>query len=122
MYEFTKTINYQREIQNISKLDDTAKNKKKELDEINEIIYNKKEEIESLQKQINDEEKGAEKVNEYLTGFFGHQYLSLEAFKEGEDKPYRFTIVRDGKPAYHLSEGECSLVAFAISWRVWRII
>lgn len=112
VYEFAKTINYQQEIINISKLDDTAKNKKKELDDINEIINNKKKEIESLKKQINDEEKGAEKVNEYLTGFFGHQYLSLEAFKEGEDKPYRFTIVRDGKPAYHLSEGECSLVAF----------
>lgn len=112
VYEFARTINYQREIQNVSKLDDTAKNKKKELDNINEIIDNKKKEIESLRKQINDEENGAKKVNEYLTGFFGHQYLSLDAYKDGEDKSYRFRIVRDGKPAYHLSEGECSLVAF----------
>ena len=62
--------------------------------------------------KINDEEKGAKKVNDYLTGFFGHQYLSLDAYKDGEDKFYRFRIVRDGKMAYHLSEGECSLVAF----------
>ena len=112
VYEFTKTINYQREIQNISKLEKTSAKKEKELDDINKIIDDKKKAIKSLRMLTNDEEKGAKKVNDYLTGFFGHQYLSLEAVKEGEDKPYRFTIVRDGKPAYHLSEGECSLVAF----------
>lgn len=112
VYEFAKTINYQQEIKKIESLKKTATKKEKELEDINKTINTKKEEIESLRQQINDEEKGAKKVNEYLTGFFGHQYLSLEAFKEGEDKPYRFTIVRDGKPAYHLSEGECSLVAF----------
>lgn len=112
VYEFLKTINYEQEIKKISKLEGVAGKKKDALDSINKIIDNKKKEIESLREQINDEEKGAKKVNDYLTGFFGHQYLSLEAFKEGEDKPYRFTIVRDGKPAYHLSEGECSLVAF----------
>lgn len=112
VYEFAKTINYQQETKKIESLKKTATKKEKELEDINKTINTKKEEIESLRQQINDEEKGAKKVNEYLTGFFGHQYLSLEAFKEGEDKPYRFTIVRDGKPAYHLSEGECSLVAF----------
>lgn len=112
VYEFAKTINYQQEIKKIESLKKTATKKEKELEDINKTINTKKEEIESLRQQINDEEKGAKKVNEYLTGFFGHQYLSLEAFKEGEDKPYQFTIVRDGRPAYHLSEGECSLVAF----------
>ena len=59
--------------------------------------------------------KGAKKVNEYLTNFFGHQFLTLEAKKEddpNDSKRIRFEVIRDGKKAYHLSEGECSLLAF----------
>lgn len=112
VYEFVETINYEQEIKKISRLEGVTGKKKDALDNINEIIDNKKKEIESLRQQINDEVNGANKVNEYLTGFFGHQYLSLEAVKDGEGKSYRFKILRDGKKAYHLSEGECSLVAF----------
>jgi len=45
-----------------------------------------------------------------------NQFLTLEAKKEdntGETlKRIRFEVIRDGKKAYHLSEGECSLLAF----------
>lgn len=63
---------------------------------------------------MNDEEKGALKVNEYLSNYFGHNFLSLQAVEDTDngEKRIRFEIVRDGKRAYHLSEGECSLIAF----------
>ena len=72
--------------------------------------------VAAKKRELNDEEKGAKKVNEYLNNFFGHQFLSLEAKKDeipGEDsRRIRFEVIRDGKKAYHLSEGECSLLAF----------
>jgi wobble nucleotide-excising tRNase len=55
------------------------------------------------------------KVNEYLNNFFGHDFLTLKALEESDqlgDKKIRFEIIRNGKKAYHLSEGECSLIAF----------
>jgi wobble nucleotide-excising tRNase len=67
-------------------------------------------------RELNDEEKGAQKVNEYLSNFFGHQFLTLEATTDlitgSNSKHIRFEVIRDGKKAYHLSEGERSLLAF----------
>jgi wobble nucleotide-excising tRNase len=67
-------------------------------------------------RELNDEEKGAKKVNEYLNNFFGHQFLTLEAKTDAiatdSLKRIRFEVIRDGKKAYHLSEGERSLLAF----------
>lgn len=72
--------------------------------------------ISNKQKELKDESKGAEKVNELLNNYLGHSFLSLEAIEfEDEytgDKKYRFEIHRDNKKAYHLSEGENSLIAF----------
>lgn len=78
---------------------------------------NKKEALLAEKKrELNDEEKGAGKVNEYLNDYFGHRFLSLEPKKddvtEEESRRIRFEVIRDGKKAYHLSEGECSLLAF----------
>ena len=64
---------------------------------------------------MKDEEKGALKVNEYLNNFFGHDFLTLQALGDADvsgGKKIRFEIVRNGKKAHHLSEGECSLIAF----------
>ncbi|MDF5810203.1 AAA family ATPase [Pseudomonas aeruginosa] len=38
-------------------------------------------EIKDLKSQLKDESKGADKVNEYLNSFFGHNSLKLEAFE-----------------------------------------
>ena len=47
-----------------------------------------------------------------IPNFFGHDGIKLEA-RDGEDKAtVKFEITRDGKAAYNLSEGECSLIAF----------
>lgn len=67
--------------------------------------------IEDKERLMKDEEKGALKVNEYLNNFFGHDFLTLQALEEA-DKKIRFEIIRNGKKAHHLSEGECSLIAF----------
>lgn len=71
--------------------------------------------IEDKERLMKDEEKGASKVNEYLNNFFGHNFLTLQALEEADNlgsKKIRFEIIRNGKKAHHLSEGECSLIAF----------
>lgn len=71
--------------------------------------------ISELKAQLKDESKGADRVNDYLNNFFGHQSLSLKAIEEIHDDAstgYRFEVTRNDKKAFHLSEGECSLIAF----------
>lgn len=65
-----------------------------------------------LQGQQKDERKGAERVNSLLNHFFGHDGIKLEAKDNAEKNAVKFEITRDGKSAYNLSEGECSLIAF----------
>lgn len=65
-----------------------------------------------LQGQQKDERKGAERVNSLLNHFFGHDGIKLEAKDNAEKNTVKFEITRDGKSAYNLSEGECSLIAF----------
>ncbi len=65
--------------------------------------------------QLKDESKGADQVNFYLNNFFGHEFLSLKAIEENPgdaSSGYRFEVTRNEKQAFHLSEGECSLIAF----------
>ena len=72
--------------------------------------------ISKLKAQLKDESKGADRVNDYLNNFFGHQFLTLKAIKygAGEDEMtgYRFVVTRNGEKAHHLSQGECGLIAF----------
>ena len=69
-------------------------------------------EVTRLQSQQKDERKGAERVNVLLNHFFGHDGIKLEAKDNAETSAVKFEITRDGKSAYNLSEGECSLIAF----------
>lgn len=114
--KYLTTIRYQDQLSDINtkkeKLEVIEKNGKK----LSAVITDKEALLAGKKRELNDEEKGAKKVNEYLNNFFGHKFLSLEAKKdevaEEESKRIRFEIIRDGKKAYHLSEGECSLLAF----------
>jgi wobble nucleotide-excising tRNase len=111
---FIDTIGYVAEIEKINNLD-TAKNEAgNALQAIQKQIDEKKQTIEGLKRCLNDEEKGALKVNEYLNHTFGHQFLTLKAVQgeEVDGKKIRFEIMRSGQKALNLSEGECSLVAF----------
>ncbi len=115
VFDFLKTIQYENEISKIDRLRSNleAENKKKE--EVEEKIKNLIVLINDKERLLKDEENGALKVNDYLNNFFGHNYLSLQALEEENqigDKKIKFEVIRDGKKAYHLSEGECNLIAF----------
>lgn len=114
--DYLLTIGYQAQLDSIAELKEKLDAENTEKTRINGEISQKEALVATKKRELNDEEKGAKKVNEYLTNFFGHQFLTLEAKKDelGEEgsKRIRFEVIRDGKKAYHLSEGECSLLAF----------
>lgn len=109
---FIKDIDYEAknlQIEQISKelhqLETTIRN----LDNRQAEITRK---ISELSMQLQDESKGAELVNNYLKNHFGHEALQLVATEDPDSRAITFSITRNGEPAYNLSEGECSLVAF----------
>lgn len=86
-------------------------------DEAETIIKQKKKSIEELKGKLKDESKGADRVNELLNHYFGNKHLKLEAIPiqlspETDTISYAFKVVRENAKAYHLSSGECSLIAF----------
>lgn len=112
--DFLTTIKYSDQQAEINKLAIKVEDAKKASQEIATRVKSLELAVESKKRELNDEEKGAIKVNEYLNDYFGHGSLSLQAIedKEDEEKQIRFQVIRDGKKAHHLSEGECSLLAF----------
>ena len=76
------------------------------------VILEREKMVTALRGQQKDERKGADKVNSLLNHFFGHDCIKLEAKDNFEKTAVKFEISRDGKSAYNLSEGECSLIAF----------
>lgn len=115
--QFVDDIKYSDLCKEIDNLKKEADQKKTEFDTFKVDVGKKETELAIKKSQLNDEEKGANKINEYLTNFFGREFLQLVPIKEeseNEDaKHYRFEIQRNGKKAYNLSEGECRLVAFS---------
>lgn len=114
--DYLITIGYQEQLSSIEELNGKLDAAEQDKGKIEADIRKKEELIAAKKRELNDEEKGAKKVNEYLNDFFGHQFLTLEAKKDEitseESKRIHFEVIRDGKKAYHLSEGECSLLAF----------
>lgn len=114
--DYLLTIDYSKQLDLIESLKKKKDEAQQEQENVNKNITKIQTQIMAKKRELNDEEKGAKKVNEYLNNFFGHQFLTLEAKKdEGltqDSKRIRFEVIRDGKKAYHLSEGECSLLAF----------
>lgn len=115
--QFVDDIKYSDLCSEIEMLRIEADQKKKEFDTFKDDVGKKETELAVKKSQLNDEEKGANKVNEYLSNFFGHEFLQLVPIKEESEiedaKHYRFEIQRNGNKAYNLSEGECRLVAFS---------
>lgn len=115
VFTFLIDIDYQSALDEIQKLGQEQQfdlaQKNLLLDQANTLKNN----ILILQAQLKDESKGAEKVNEYLNKFFEHQGLQLTSIEESSPESYksiRFEVSRKGAKAFHLSEGECSLIAF----------
>lgn len=112
VYDFVKTIGYENYITTISTLAEKSAKAQENLQFVEKEIIEKLETIDSLKRQQNDEEKGAIRVNELLQMYFGHKYLSIVSKTTGEGKKIYFEVVRNGEKAFHLSEGEKSLIAF----------
>jgi wobble nucleotide-excising tRNase len=113
--DFVKTIRYKDEVAKILRLKSSSETEAQKKKEIEQKIQNQLKLIDDKLRLMNDEEKGALKVNEYLSNYFGHDFLTLQALEDIDKsggKKIRFEIIRNGKKAYHLSEGECSLIAF----------
>ncbi len=110
--EFIQTIDLDGEETKVTSLRVEEDHLKAEVNTLGAEIKEEEKKISALQVQLKDEKKGADRVNEYLNQYFGHEGLRLEAIEDGELRAYRFQIQRGDKPAYDLSEGECSLVSF----------
>ncbi|MCA0973771.1 AAA family ATPase [Halomonas denitrificans] len=115
VFTFITDIKYDEEKTAIGVLNKTMGAARETRDSVKELVNAKREIIAELKTRLKDESKGADRVNYYLNNFFGHQNLSLkaiEAIPGNTSSGYRFEITRNDKKAFHLSEGECSLIAF----------
>lgn len=111
--DFCNTIDYRAVSEKIEKLKSIRDAAESKLNDVKDDLSNKQEALDGKKRLLNDEELGAKHVNEYLNDFFGHHFVTLEAHKDNDDaKQIKFFIMRNGKPAYNLSEGECSLISF----------
>lgn len=111
--DFCNTIDYRAVFEKIEKLKSIRDAAESKLNDVKDDLSNKQEALDGKKRLLNDEELGAKHVNEYLNDFFGHHFVTLEAHKDNDDaKQIKFCIMRNGKPAYNLSEGECSLISF----------
>lgn len=112
VFAFANAISYDTETARIAALKASAKAADSAYTDAEKKIGEAEAEIQALRASQKDERKGAERVNALLNNFFGHDGIKLEA-RDGADKTtVRFEITRNGKAAYNLSEGECSLIAF----------
>lgn len=115
IHVFINNLNYEGECSAINTLNEAMGKAEEAKNTVKEKVDVKRDKIAELKSQLKDESKGAERVNDYLNNFFGHQSLSLKAIEEipgDASSGYRFEITRNNKKAFHLSEGECSLIAF----------
>lgn len=112
VFTFADAISYDNELDRIAALKTDAATAGTAHTDAEKKIREAEDEVQILRVKQKDERKGAERVNSLLTNFFGHDGIKLEA-RDGEDKvTVKFEVTRDGKAAYNLSEGECSLIAF----------
>lgn len=115
VYKFINDIKYEDECTAIAVLNEAMYKAEEVKNSVKEKVDAKRTKISELKAQLKDESKGADRVNDYLNNFFGHHSLSLKAIEENPgdaSSGYRFEITRNDKKAFHLSEGECSLIAF----------
>lgn len=108
--KFIKDIDCSGEKAKIKKMQNEEKPLKKSSKDLKSQIELLEKDIAELKLKLKDERQGAEKVNQYLNHYFGHDGLRLVA--EEEDAGIAFKILRGDELAHSLSEGECSLIAF----------
>lgn len=107
---FAQDIGYSEKVEAIEEASKGVQEFQNRVRESQSAIDSLLAERERLLAETSNEKRGAELVNLHLSGFFGHSQLKLVA--EGEGEGLRFQIMRHGKPAFDLSEGETSLISF----------
>ena len=116
VYNFKNTIQYEDKKEELQNLETAKGEIQSKLDQLNNDVNNLEGQRLEKKRQQNDEGKGAKLVNQYLNDYFGHKTISLNAVEstdpESQGKKVKFEVVRNGKIAHNLSEGECSLLAF----------
>lgn len=115
VYDFCITIDYKNQMNSIKKLQAIAEKARIDFDNVKRTIFEKEQKIKELNAQMSNEKEGAKKINEYLVNFFDANHLVLDVEKDEDnqnDRQVTFSILRDGKRAYNLSEGECHIIAF----------
>ncbi|EAI4195578.1 RloC protein, partial [Campylobacter coli] len=92
--------------QKLSNMQSTIETEKNEINNYNL-------EIEKYKAKLSNLETSTSNINKYLKSYFGHNLLELKAKKDDKEQLNgEFEILRSGKQAKNLSEGECSLIAF----------
>lgn len=115
VYTFINDIKYKDECMVIEALNEAKGKAEESINSTKEKVDTKRSTLNELKAQLKDESKGADRVNDYLNNFFGHQFLCLQAIEKipgDSSSGYRFEVTRNGKKAFLLSEGECRLIAF----------
>jgi wobble nucleotide-excising tRNase len=110
--QFMADIGYKAEEGLVEKAELDARAANEDLASAAAEVQKLEQELDDLRKKLRDEKRGAEKVNQYLRNFFGHDGLKLVAIESGDSKEFTFTVMRSEAQAFNLSEGECSLVSF----------
>lgn len=112
VYAFAQVISHDAELTRIADLKTKAETANTDFNDASTKITKLEDDITALRAKEKDERKGADRINTLLTHFFGHDGIKLEAKDNTDKTAVKFEITRDGKSAYNLSEGECSLIAF----------
>lgn len=110
LIKFKNEINYDSLVHKISEAKEVIETIEKERKNVLASIALKENKIEQLESERNDEYQGAENINKILCNQLGLPHIKLSPIKHGDICHYR--VIRDGKIAHHLSEGEKSLIAF----------
>lgn len=109
---FASTIDYAAELERVAVLKSQADKAATGYSKAESAIREAEADVQNLRARQKDERKGAQRVNSLLNNFFCHGGIKLEARNSTDKATVKFEITRDGKAAYNLSEGECSLIAF----------
>ena len=99
--EFAKNEQYDETHKNISKYG-------VEIETLTQDIKSLEKSVISIERQLSETVKGAEKINEYLTLYFGKEDLKVKVTQDN-----KFQLFRSGIIAKNLSEGEKTAISFS---------
>lgn len=100
-YEFDNENKYYDTLNGVHQLEN-------EIKKINEERAEKEDEVHKIESQWSDVSKAADKINQDLQNIFGREHIKLVATYEN-----KFKMLRDGREAKNLSEGEKTAIAFS---------